>query len=73
METPYLLSPRPYKEWFDGADPAGWCWAADRAAEGHPCEAAGRAADRAMPYLDIKVQKVQAHLDLRYESHTRPA
>lgn len=29
MEAPYRLCPRPEAEWSGGADPAGWCWAAD--------------------------------------------
>lgn len=39
--------PRPQEEWPGGANPAGWHRAADRAAEGHPSEAAGSAAERA--------------------------
>lgn len=37
--------PRPEEERPGGADPAGWRWAADGTAEGHPCEAAGGAAE----------------------------
>ena len=39
--------PRPEEGRPGGADPAGWRWAADRAAQGHPREAAGGAAERA--------------------------